>query len=68
MNQHLASIFSIVKNEKVFQFMCGAATFDEVMEVLEQFKDDFVELKKLREEEEAKKAEPEVVIEPEVVN
>ena len=50
MNQHLVSIFSIVKNEKVFQFMSGAATFDEVMEVLEQFKVDFQDMKKQQEE------------------
>lgn len=70
MSQHLVSIFSIEKDGKVFQFMSGAATFDEVMDVLEQFKQDFVELKKLREEEEAKrKAEQESApVEPEVVN
>ena len=75
MNQHLVSIFSVVKNEKVFQFMSGAATFDEVMEVLEQFKLDFGELKKQQEDELAKKAlesqevgKEEVVLEPEVVS
>ncbi len=74
MNQHLVSIFSIVKNEKVFQFKSGAATFDEVQEVLEQFKQEFIELKKVREEEDAKKAEQEAsseqspAVEPEVLN
>ena len=71
MNQHLASIFSIVKEEKVFQFMCGSATFDEVQEVLDQFKADFAELKVQREEEEAKKKaeaeSAEVVLDPEIV-
>lgn len=80
MNQHLVSLFSIVKNEKVFQFMCGVATFDEVQEVLEQFKSDFEELKKQQEKQQedelAKKAldsqekspEPESALEPEVVS
>lgn len=66
MQQHLATIFSIVKGEKVFQFMCGAATFDEVMEVLEQFKGDFVELKnKMEEEQKLKEQSP---VEAEIVN
>lgn len=72
MNQHLVSIFSIVKEEKVFQFMTGNATVDEVIAVLDQFKADFEELKvKLLEQEEAKRKEQESakeVVNPEVVS
>lgn len=76
MNQNLLSIFSVVVNEKTFQFIPANYNFDEVLEALELLKADFVQLKADREaaeaEEKAKKAEvvlePEVVIEPEVVN
>jgi len=78
MNQHLASVFSIVKNDKVFQFMCGAATFEEVMDVLEEFKVEFIALKSKHEEAAAKQksenaesapvSEPTETIEPEVLN
>ncbi len=68
MNQHLVSIFSIVKEEKVFQFMSGQATFDEVMDVLEQFKQEFTEMKKRAEELEAEKKKEQESVEPVVVN
>ena len=60
MNQHLVSIFSIIKEEKVFQFMTGNATVDEVLGVLDDFKKEFEDLKvRLIEQEEAKKKENE---------
>lgn len=79
MNQHLVSIFSIVKNEKVFQLMVGSCTVDEVLDILEDFKKDFLEFKKNLEERaqqeaaakelvdaEAKKED--VALDPEVTN
>jgi hypothetical protein len=79
MNQHLVSIFSIVKNEKVYQLMVGNCTVDEVLDVLEDFKKDFQDFKKNLEERaqqeaaakevadaEAKKED--VALEPEMIN
>jgi len=67
MNQHLVSIFSIVKEDKVFQFMTGNATVDEVLSVVDEFKKGFEDLKvRLLEQEEARKKEKESA--QEVVN
>lgn len=71
MNQHLVSIFSIVKNEKAYQLMVGNCTVDDVLDVLEDFKKDFLEFKKnleekAKQEEEAKKED--VALEPEIIN
>lgn len=70
MNQNLLSIFSVVVNDKTFQFIPANSNFDEVFQALDQLKADFVQLKADREaaeaEEAAKKAE--VVVEPEAVN
>jgi hypothetical protein len=71
MNQHLVSIFSQIKNEKVYQLMVGNCTVDEVLDVLEDFKKDFLEFKKNLEErakQEAESKKEDVVVEPEVVN
>jgi len=69
MNQNLLSIFSVVVNEKTFQFIPANSNFDEVMLALEQLKADFVTLKEEREkaEAEAKASEDAVSVEPEVV-
>ena len=77
MNQNLMSIFSVVVNEKTFQFIPANSSFDEVMQALEQLKEDFIQLKAEREEAEAKEkaekagkdaSEESAPLEPEIVN
>lgn len=70
MNQNLLSIFSVVVNEKTFQFIPANSNFDEVFQALDQLKADFVQLKADREaaEAEEKAKAQEVVVEPEVLN
>jgi len=75
MNQNLLSIFSVVVNEKTFQFIPANSNFDEVMQALDLLKADFVALKEEREKAEAEKKEQELkdspiesqVLDPEVV-
>jgi len=45
MNQNLLSIFSVVVNEKTFQFLPANSNFEEVAEALELLKKGFEELK-----------------------
>ena len=70
MNQNLLSIFSVVVNEKTFQFIPANSNFDEVFQALDQLKADFVQLKADREaaEAEEKAQAHEVAVEPEVLN
>jgi hypothetical protein len=72
MNQFLVFHFNINKNDKNFQLMMQpGCSYEEVAEVLEQFKVEFVELQRLaKEKEEADKAAAEKQVEevqPEVV-
>ena len=54
MNQFLVFHFNISKNDKNFQLMMQpGCSYEEVAEVLEQFKADFVELQRLALEKEA---------------
>ncbi len=61
MNQTLLSIFSVVVNEKIFQFIPSSSNCDEVAQALDQLKADFLQLKedrlKFEAEEAAKHAE-----------
>jgi hypothetical protein len=81
MNQNLLSIFSVVVNEKNFQFIPANSDFDEVQQALDQLKADFAALKedRLKAEAESKvnadvvpvvpaPAQESPVIEAEVVN
>jgi len=74
MNQNLLSIFSVVVNEKTFQFLPANSNFEEVAEALDLLKKGFEELKaKALEAEEAKKAEEDKdseqpAVEAEIVN
>ncbi len=72
MNQNLLSIFSVVVNEKTFQFIPANSNFDEVMLALDQLKADFIVLKEEREKAEAEAKEKEScdapVVEAEIVN
>lgn len=66
MNQNLLSIFSVVVNEKTFQFIPANSNFDEVLEALDLLKADFVQLKADREAAEAEakaKAEADAPVE-----
>lgn len=66
MNQNLLSIFSVVVNEKTFQFIPANSNFDEVLQALDQLKFDFVALKAEKEAAEAQKDQE--LVEPEVVS
>lgn len=45
MNQNLLSIFSVVVNDKTFQFIPANSNFDEVSQALDQLKADFATMK-----------------------
>ncbi len=76
MNQNLLSIFSVVVNEKTFQFIPANSDFDEVSQALYKLKEGFALLKEERlkaqaeavcaDASEEKPVEP--VVEAEVVN
>ena len=71
MNQNLLSIFSVVVNEKTFQFLPANSNFEEVAEALDLLKKGFEELKAKAleaEAEKAKKSEEAPVVEAEIVN
>jgi hypothetical protein len=73
MNQNLLSIFSVVVNEKTFQFLPANSNFEEVSEALDLLKKGFEELKAKAVEAEAEKAEDakkeeQAPVEPEIVN
>jgi hypothetical protein len=61
MNQNLMSIFSVVVNEKTFQFIPANSNFEEVDQALDLFKQGFLDLKAKAVEAEAAKASEEVV-------
>lgn len=65
MNQNLLSIFSVVVNEKTFQFIPANSDFDEVSQALDLLKVGFVALKEERLKAQAEAEE--VVTEPELV-
>ncbi len=70
MNQNLLSIFSVVVNEKTFQFIPANSNFDEVSQALDQLKAGFLIMKEDQEKAaaEAKEKAEEVVAEPEVLD
>lgn len=58
MQQHLVLHFSIVKNERVYQLMLQPGSpYEELKEVLEQFKADFDELQRQAKEKEEQAAQ-----------
>jgi len=69
MNQNLLSIFSVVVNEKTFQFLPANSNFEEVSEALDLLKKGFEELKAKALEADAEKAKvEEAPVEAEIVN
>jgi len=74
MNQNLLSIFSVVVNEKTFQFLPANSNFEEVAEALDLLKKGFEELKAKALEAESASAEATAdkaetpVVEAEIVN